>query len=177
MTRQQRRSAEREQQKLDDQAERGAPVVAHILPDTDVAADVAEALAYLTPAERARYHAIAREERAVQRGELKRPLTIFEFVDRVSGGRFKWYTYARVLAGVLQRVADGTLSRVMVFAPPRHGKSELVSRLFPAYYLYRHTDRWAGLVSFGAELANTLSRAARGNYYHARGERERGSVK
>lgn len=52
----------------------------------------------------------------------------------------------------------------MVFLPPRHSKSETVSRLFSAYYLYRHPDRWVGLNSYAAELAYTLSRAARENY-------------
>lgn len=52
----------------------------------------------------------------------------------------------------------------MVFEPPRHGKSELVSRLFPAYYLYRHPERFVGIASYGADLAYTLSRAARENF-------------
>lgn len=64
----------------------------------------------------------------------------------------------------MQQVADGELTRVMVFEPPRHGKSELVSRLFPAYYLYRHPERFVGIASYGADLAYTLSRAARENF-------------
>lgn len=65
---------------------------------------------------------------------------------------------------MLQKVADDELHRVMVFEPPRHGKSEEVSRLFTAYYLYRHPERWVGINSYAAELAYTLSRAARDNY-------------
>lgn len=57
----------------------------------------------------------------------------------------------------------------MVFMPPRHGKSELVSRLFSAYYLLRHPDRWVGLNSYAAELAYSLSRAARSVYRDAGG--------
>jgi predicted phage terminase large subunit-like protein len=68
------------------------------------------------------------------------------------------------LAAVLQRVADGELRRLMVFMPPRHGKSELVSRLFSAYYLYRYPEKWVGINSYGADLAYTLSRASR-NFY------------
>lgn len=69
---------------------------------------------------------------------------------------------------MLQRVADGELTRVMVYEPPRHGKSELVSRLFPAYYLYRHPTRFVGMTSYGADLAYTLSRSAR-EYYQRGG--------
>ena len=78
--------------------------------------------------------------------------------------RFVWYQHTLVLAAVLQRVADGELNRVMVFMPPRHGKSEEVSRLFSAYFLYRHPERFVGINSYSQDLANTLSRAARENY-------------
>lgn len=48
--------------------------------------------------------------------------------------------------------------------PPRHGKSETVSRLFTAYYLYRYPERWVGVSSYADALASTLSRNARDNY-------------
>lgn len=52
----------------------------------------------------------------------------------------------------------------MIFAPPRHGKSEELSRLFSAYYLKCFPDRWVGINSYAAELAYTLSRSARDNF-------------
>ena len=52
----------------------------------------------------------------------------------------------------------------MIFAPPRHGKSELLSRLFSAYYLSLFPDRWVGINSYAADLAYTLSRSARENF-------------
>ena len=48
--------------------------------------------------------------------------------------------------------------------PPRYGKSELVSRLLPAYYLDRWPDRAVGLASYGHDLAGDLSAVARNNY-------------
>jgi hypothetical protein len=41
------------------------------------------------------------------------------------------------LAKMLDRVATGKCRRLMIFMPPQHGKSELVSRRFPAYMLGR----------------------------------------
>jgi predicted phage terminase large subunit-like protein len=97
------------------------------------------------------------------------PLLSFrEFVD-LARPRYRWYRHCEILADVLQRVADGELRRVMVFMPPRHGKSELVSRLFSAYWLYRFPHQWVGINSYGAELAYTLSRAARENFQRAGG--------
>jgi predicted phage terminase large subunit-like protein len=91
------------------------------------------------------------------------PITFREFTSRISP-RYRWYRHCEVLADVLQRVADGEIKRLMVFEPPRHGKSETVSRLFTSYFLHRYPDRWVGLSSYAADLANTLSRNARDNY-------------
>lgn len=78
--------------------------------------------------------------------------------------RYQWYRHCEVLADVLQRVADGNLKRVMVFMPPRHGKSQLVSKIFPGYLTYRFPESWVGLNSYSAELAYTFSRASRDTY-------------
>ena len=80
------------------------------------------------------------------------------------GHKYQTVSHTEVIADVLQKVADGELSRVMFFCPPRHGKSEEVSRLFSAYYLYRYPERFVGINSYSADLAYTLSRAARENY-------------
>jgi predicted phage terminase large subunit-like protein len=84
--------------------------------------------------------------------------------------RYQWYRHCEVLADALEDVVSGKRSRLMVFMPPRHGKSELISRLFSAYYLYRHPERWVGLNSYADALANTFSRSARDNYLRAGGK-------
>lgn len=49
----------------------------------------------------------------------------------------------------------------MIFAPPQHGKSELVSVRLPAYWLGHHPDEPVILASYAAALAEKHSRAAR----------------
>lgn len=93
----------------------------------------------------------------------RKPLSFVEFVTLVKP-RYIWYQHCLILADILQRVADGELSRVMIFMPPRHGKSEAASRMFTAYLLYRFPERYVGLCSYSAALAFTLSRASRDNY-------------
>ena len=78
--------------------------------------------------------------------------------------RYQWFRHCEILADALEKVASGEIRRLMAFMPPRHGKSELVSRIFPAYFLRKHPDRWVGINSYNAELAYTFSRAARANY-------------
>jgi predicted phage terminase large subunit-like protein len=96
-------------------------------------------------------------------GEKDNPLTFAEFIRNVRP-KYLWFRHCKILVDALQKVADGEITRLMVFIPPRHGKSETVSRLFSAYYLYRHSDRFVGVNSYAQELANTLSRASRENY-------------
>lgn len=76
-----------------------------------------------------------------------------EFIDEVFEPSFDWYWYTKVIAARLEEVVEGRRDRLMVFLPRRHGKSELVSRLLPAYYLYRHPHRTVGLTSYSARKA------------------------
>lgn len=100
----------------------------------------------------------------------RKKFTFASFVDLVSNGKYQWYPHCVRLAHILQKVADGEIKRLMIFMPPRHGKSELVSRLFSAYYLYLYPERWTGINSYAADLAYTFSRSARDNYTYAGGE-------
>ncbi|MDD2765844.1 MAG: phage terminase large subunit [Opitutaceae bacterium] len=53
------------------------------------------------------------------------------------------------------------VGRLLIFMPPRHGKSELVSKHFPAWVLGKLPDTRVILASYGADLAVSNSRAAR----------------
>lgn len=55
-------------------------------------------------------------------------------------------------------LADPERTRLMVFCPPRHGKSELISRRLPAYYLGRNPDHRVIATSYSADLAIKMSR-------------------
>ncbi|MGH9769324.1 MAG: phage terminase large subunit [Blastocatellia bacterium] len=94
----------------------------------------------------------------------KRPSLTFRQFIKKANPQYRFYKHNQTLIDVLQRVADGKIKRLMIFTPPRHGKSETVSRLFTAYFLYKYPHRWVGLASYAADLAYTLSRNARENY-------------
>jgi len=66
------------------------------------------------------------------------------------------YVYAehlQILNDALMKVADGTIKRLMVTMPPRHGKSELCSKYFPAWYLGQHPECRVILSSYEAGFA------------------------
>lgn len=49
----------------------------------------------------------------------------------------------------------------MIFMPPRHGKSELASRKFPAWYLGRNPGKQIIAASYNSDLANDFGRDVR----------------
>src|SRR5687767_10879465 len=84
---------------------------------------------------------LERRRRQREQRDAASQLSFREFIKRANSG-YQFYKHSDVLINVLQRVADGELKRVMIFLPPRHSKSETVSRLFSAYFLYRYPHRW-----------------------------------
>lgn len=66
----------------------------------------------------------------------------------------------RLLCEYLTRFAFGEIKRLMIFAPPRHTKSELVSRRLPAFIfgLYPHASIIAA--SYSSDLAIRMNRDA-----------------
>ena len=62
------------------------------------------------------------------------------------------------LYGKLQAVTDGTCKRLMIFLPPRHGKTECVTVRYPAYRLEANPKLAVILGSYNQNLANRFSR-------------------
>ena len=81
---------------------------------------------------------------------------------------FQFHRLSELLIDLLQQVADGQLTRLIVCCPPRHGKSQLVSRLFPAYWVSRHPEHFCAIASYSSELAYAHSREAR-HYFRLTG--------
>jgi hypothetical protein len=67
----------------------------------------------------------------------------------------------RQIAEQLERVERGEIDRLMLLVPPRHGKSELASRRFPAWYLGRHPDQPFMSASASFALAEDFGRDVR----------------
>lgn len=63
------------------------------------------------------------------------------------------------IADQCQKLLDGQITNLMVFMPPQHGKSEIVSRQFPAWALGRDPDLKIVGCSYSADLAQQFSRS------------------
>lgn len=69
--------------------------------------------------------------------------------------------HIREIAEKLEAVERGEITRLLITVPPRFGKSELVSRIFPAWYLGRHPKREVMITSYNADKAESFSKCAR----------------
>lgn len=57
-----------------------------------------------------------------------------------------------------QDVADGLSPRLMILMPPRHGKSEIASRMYPSWHLGRYPDHEIIACSYNVGLTMGFSR-------------------
>ena len=67
----------------------------------------------------------------------------------------------QIMADAFERVAKGTLKRLIINMPPRHTKSEFASYLLPARYLGKFPERKIIQSSNTAELAVGFGRKVR----------------
>lgn len=68
----------------------------------------------------------------------------------------------RDIAEKLEAVERGEIKRLMMFVPPRHGKSMLTSEHFPPWYLGRNPSRFVVTATYGQDLADDFGRKVRG---------------
>ena len=84
----------------------------------------------------------------------------------LSYAAYQWPGYAaashhRLIAEKLQAVERGEIKRLMIFMPPRHGKSMLASEFFPAWYLGRNPSNYVIAATYAQDLADDFGRKVR----------------
>ncbi len=75
--------------------------------------------------------------------------------------QYRTAEHHRLICEKLEAVERGEIDRLMIFMPPRHGKSELASKRFPAWYLGRNPDKQVITASYNSDLAGDFGRQVR----------------
>lgn len=86
--------------------------------------------------------------------------SLIEFIRYTKPG-YEVAPHHQRIADALEAVERGDCPRLIIEAPPRHGKSELVSRRLPAWYLGRNPDRQVISASYSQDLADDFGREVR----------------
>lgn len=83
------------------------------------------------------------------------------FAAKASGGRFKVWPHVRLVGSTISDAVVGGGGREIVNMPPGLGKSSLLSKWTPTWFLDAFAHRKVILAAHGAELANEWGRAVR----------------
>jgi len=91
------------------------------------------------------------------------------FLQEGARRKFEWFVkyikpsyqvtpFHRSFMRILQKFADGQIKNLIVQASPQHGKSELSSRMLPAYLLGKMPDTKIAICSYAATIAKDFNR-------------------
>ncbi|MDR3639081.1 MAG: phage terminase large subunit [Isosphaeraceae bacterium] len=107
-----------------------------------------------------REHARAEAERR-RRARLREFPSYGDWLPLASP-EFCWsYTWLRHVQGYYDQVTAGLIRKLMVFAPPQHGKSEGGTIRYPVYRMEREPKTRVIIAAHSQNLANKFSRKAR----------------
>ena len=84
-----------------------------------------------------------------------------DYVQLVHGGRWKRARHLDLVCRELENVISGDTKRLMLFLPPRHGKSMCVTETFPSYFLGKNPGKRVVELSYGDELAQRFGKLNR----------------
>lgn len=107
----------------------------------------------------------------VQTMQLTRVLTAHPEIvlQEAARRRLEWFVpyikpkyqatpFHRSYMRILEKFANGEIKNLIIQAPPQHGKSELSSRMLPAYMLGRNPDTKIVICSYAATIAKDFNR-------------------
>jgi predicted phage terminase large subunit-like protein len=83
------------------------------------------------------------------------------YVQYVHHGQWIPARHLLYICDKLQQVEQGTIKRLMIFLPPRHGKSMCVTETFPSFFIAKNPERKVIVSSYGSDLAEQFGRRNR----------------
>lgn len=84
--------------------------------------------------------------------------SIIKTAEIITNGKYKSPLHILELEKIILASFEGKFKRIIVNLPPRHGKSELISKYLPYWYLGNFPDNRIILSCYSAALAKTFGR-------------------
>ena len=91
------------------------------------------------------------------RRELARKSYI-DYCQYTHRGAWKEAKHLKLICTALDKVEAGEILRLMIYLPPRHGKSMTVTETFPSYFIGRKPERRVIETSYGDSLAQRFGK-------------------
>lgn len=97
-------------------------------------------------------------------------LALADYAERMSKGKWRAWKWLRYVAQICEDAVFEGNGRVIINAPPQHGKSELLSHWLPTWFLDLYPDKRVILVSYADNLASGFGRLVRNEFEYTRDE-------
>jgi len=114
---------------------------------------------YMEDTEKLRFSQLIKQYKKFQTQDVGKD-SFLDFIEHVYPG-YIIGAHHRRLAKIFEDVANGIKKRVIVNIAPRHGKSELISYLAPAWFLGKYPHKKVIMASHTADLAVNFGRRVR----------------
>jgi len=121
--------------------------------------ELREGLPFMAPAMAARTNELLKLYETNLTQEISQS-SFLDFINHVYPG-YKVGPHHLKLAQIFEDIAAGKKKRVIVNIAPRHGKSELISYLAPAWFLGKYPHKKVIMASHTADLAVNFGRRVR----------------
>lgn len=110
---------------------------------------------------------LKRQQKALQARERFMPFIKFTSPDPedpndVEKSSYKNAKHHDAIARVIEEVERGAIRFLILTVPPRHGKSEQVSRRLPAWFIGRHPDKNVVVATYNDDFASDFGKDVRG---------------
>lgn len=93
--------------------------------------------------------------------KYRRRNVFIDYCDYVHRGNWRKTRHLEYVCKRVQDVIDGKIKRLMVFLPPRHGKSMSITETLPSFFLGKNPDKRVIVSSYSSELAQRFGRRNR----------------
>lgn len=88
--------------------------------------------------------------------------------DDLNESMYEVALHHKILAAALEEVERGTMPRLIVTMPPRHGKTQQISKFFPAWFAGRDPYRSIIVATYNDDYAGDIGRDVRDVLRHER---------
>lgn len=83
------------------------------------------------------------------------------YCEHVHRGRWKPARHLKPVCAALEKVERGEIDRLMIFMPPRHGKSQSTTETFPSFFIGKDPTRRVIEISYGKKFAQKFGNSNR----------------
>ncbi len=85
-------------------------------------------------------------------------MNIIDLAIKISNGKYTSAPHLELIQSKLLELCKRKITRLMINMPPRHGKSELISKYFPFWYIGKNPEHQIIHATYGESLSRTTGK-------------------